>query len=474
MMKILLAILMVLVVLSLLVPGCDELFTDSNTGPSSQSSPSSQSPPASKVSTSLSGADRDLYQQVVQILGSDPEYNKLGYTSEQFQYLVTQADCLSLALKIRKPGVDSRGILLNLGRPQLEAVVQVKDLEGYRGNLMEELSSRAELNEKLNNLFGYIKDFYKALGEGSMWGIFKTFVSIGSDKIKTSIQKELTNYSFNHLYTGYKAGRDASPSKTHGSGIDAVTVHWGPYFDDYNNVTLFYMDLKDKAKLEWDSEVINQMVGQYLDQRYRTENGMPMDSWLVPVTNPRQAMENALRHDSHLLKMHLKKVLQDFTKPCVDEMPKDSTTSNKSEIKTRTVYFEGTQNIKHKYTYYLLNGKEYPDGTWTTYYSTGKVEYQNNWKDGKPEGLQQHYTSDGNLEWEYYTKGGLKDGLSRTYHSNGKLYQEKNFKNDKQDGSDKTYYPNGTLWEEVMWKDGQKVTGTYKYYDEKGKLIKSG
>jgi antitoxin component YwqK of YwqJK toxin-antitoxin module len=490
-MKLLRVLLGLLLLFTLiLVSSCEvfEDFIDTNTStptnpPAISTNPITDGPmtigpiPTGTTTTNsedLSWDDQDLYQQVVQILGSDPEYNRLDYTMEQFKYLVTEADCLSLALRIRTPAVSSDGTLLNLGRPQLQAVVQIKDIEGYRGNLMEELTAKAELSQKLNNVAEYIKDFFEAYSEKSYWGIFKTFAKIGANSIMNSLLKELNNYAFNHLYQGYKEGRDATQGNSHGSGMEAITEVSGPYFNDLKTVTLFYMDLNDKAKVGWDSELINQMVGQYLDQRYRTEKGMSIDPWLVPVTKPQHAMENALRHDAHILKMHLKQVFKDFTKPCADNAPRTSITPTQSELKTQIIYFEGTQNIRHKYTYYIKNGEEYFHGVWVTYRENGVMEYQTNWKDGVHDGLQQHYNPDGKLDWEYMTQNGLRDGPYKLYYDNGKLFQEQNWENDKKNGLDRVYYLNGQIWEEVTWKDDQKIPGTYKCYDEKGNLIKSG
>lgn len=429
------------------------------------------------VSGGLSTNDRDLYQRVVQILGSDPEYNKLGYTDEQFRYLVTESDCLSLAVLIRTPAVSADGTLLNLGRPQLQAVVQIKDIESFRGNLMEELTIQAELDQKLSDLAGYIKDFFEAYQEMNYCGIFQTFAKIGAGAIMDSLMKEVNNYAFNHLYQGYKEGRSADPGNSHGTGMDSITEASGPYWNDLKIVTAFYMDLNSKAKTNWDAELINQMLEQYLDQRYRTEKRMPLDPWLVPVTKPQHAMENALRHDAHILKMHLKQVLQDFTQQCLPETPTPTRTNpdtTRSELKTRIVYFEGTQSIKHKYTYYLKNGKEYPHGLWVTYRENGVLEYQNNWKDGVFDGLQQHYNLDGRLDWECTYQNGLRNGPYKTYYDTGKLMQEQNWANDKKNGLDRVYFPNGQLREEVTWKDDQRVPRTYKLYDEKGNVIQSG
>jgi hypothetical protein len=87
----------------------------------------------------LAGSDRDLYQQFVLVLSKDPDYNRLGYSDEEFRYRTTNSDCFVLALNIKNPDISS-GELQTLGRPQMEMVTQINELEGYRGTLMDELT----------------------------------------------------------------------------------------------------------------------------------------------------------------------------------------------------------------------------------------------------------------------------------------------------------------------------------------------
>lgn len=268
----------------------------------------------------LTGADRDLYQQFVSVLSNDNEYNRLGYTAEQFRYLVTKSNCLILALNIRHPDVSSSGELEMLGRPQIEMVTQINDLEGYRGTLMDQLTYNADLDSTLSNLAGYMKSFYTTFSEGSYWGIIKTFLTIGSDKLVIKpLTDQLTNHAFNSLYQGYSAERQQG--KDPGSAFDSVNDVNGQNWNDMKTILGFYINLNEKAKLGWGTETINGLVSRYLEDRYKTENKMAFAPWEVPVVKPENAMENMFRDALHEIKLQNMKYLRTFTESCVREMP---------------------------------------------------------------------------------------------------------------------------------------------------------
>ena len=53
------------------------------------------------------------------------------------------------------------------------------------------------------------------------------------------------------------------------------------------------------------------------------------------------------------------------------------------------------------------------------YYSTGQLESEGNFKDGKKEGLWKEYYESGNLKREGNYKDGVKFGLWKCYYNNG-------------------------------------------------------
>jgi hypothetical protein len=131
-----------------------------------------------------------------------------------------------------------------------------------------------------------------------------------------------------------------------------------------------------------------------------------------------------------------------------ESVPIAPSPDTKSERRTQTVYWEGTQNISQQYTYYVLNGIEYKDGTETSYLSDGSKQFINNWKDGKMDGLQQLYNPDGSLAKEWMEKNGQQDGFEKHY-----------------------YWPSGKLQEEWLYQDDKVVPGSHKAYDENGNLL---
>ena len=69
---------------------------------------------------------------------------------------------------------------------------------------------------------------------------------------------------------------------------------------------------------------------------------------------------------------------------------------------------------------------------------------------------------------EKYKKG-LRHGTYTAYDTSGvQLYRRRFYKGT---GYEKFFYPDGTLWHEGQLQRGVKV-GIWKYYDEKGQLVK--
>lgn len=307
----------------------------SATGAQGAQSPGTSNNPASSSNDvakrgvdQLSGADRDLYQRVISILSRDPDYNKLGYTDKQFQQLVSKGDCLVLAVSIRNPDVSRDGELLMLGRPQLQLVTEISAMEGYRGVLIQELSGNADLNSQLKDTADYIQKFIEVAQQFSWTGLIKAFADVGVNELVVKpITKELTNHAFNELYDGYRTQRENVNNS--GAALANMDLVQGPYWQDWLKVTGYYIGLNDQAKLGWDSETINRQVEKYLEQRYRTEKGLGLDKWLVPVENvpkavqqsPALAMENTIRQAMHELKVQLNKDLRRLTATCVEEEP---------------------------------------------------------------------------------------------------------------------------------------------------------
>lgn len=178
---------------------------------------------------------------------------------------------------------------------------------------------------------------------------------------------------------------------------------------------------------------------------------------------------------------------------------------------------KGADGIVYKTGQYD-NGKKV--GVWTYYgkggKSTGMVEREENYKDGKLDGVVKTFDESGSVtmtaeykegkyngKTKYYKKGvitmqeemvngerngkmieyenGKKwketdyvdakiNGQQITYYvENGKVSRITNYKDDKQNGSYKNFNKDGSVYEEGAFKDGYK-DGEWKKYDAKGKV----
>ena len=92
------------------------------------------------------------------------------------------------------------------------------------------------------------------------------------------------------------------------------------------------------------------------------------------------------------------------------------------------------------------------EGTWTYYYTNGKVFSEEIYKEGKLTDMLKNYYANGNTTEETQYRNGLKDGLSKIFSENGKLLEEVNYIEGKKNGPAKYYNLKGQLQE----------TGTYK------------
>jgi antitoxin component YwqK of YwqJK toxin-antitoxin module len=84
----------------------------------------------------------------------------------------------------------------------------------------------------------------------------------------------------------------------------------------------------------------------------------------------------------------------------------------------------------------------------TTFYPDKKVQMDGEYKDKKRDG-----------KWIYY-------------YNNGNVWSEGFFKNGKSDGKRVTHYENGKVFYEGYYDQDRRV-GVWKFYDEKGVLVKT-
>ena len=122
------------------------------------SSPINPGPNEDQYSPSkLAEKDQD-FKKVIDILGSDRDYNRLGLTDAQWNDLIKTSVCYPMAWPINHPDVVNAE--LTLGRPQLPLVLDINAIENTpKGTLIEQLTFNADLNKNLKNLADYAKFF---------------------------------------------------------------------------------------------------------------------------------------------------------------------------------------------------------------------------------------------------------------------------------------------------------------------------
>ena len=85
-------------------------------------------------------------------------------------------------------------------------------------------------------------------------------------------------------------------------------------------------------------------------------------------------------------------------------------------------------------------------------------------------GLNLSYYPSGELKSEINYKNGKKDGLGKWYFKSGKLKYQGNWKNGIQEGDESAYYESGQLKAQGTLKNG-RANGVYKEFSSSGELI---
>ena len=123
---------------------------------------------------------------------------------------------------------------------------------------------------------------------------------------------------------------------------------------------------------------------------------------------------------------------------------------------TTTQFYENGNIQNEGIVLTLENGKNGWDGLVATYYESGKIQVEENWKDGIKNGFHKGYYEEGNIEWLYYfAKDGKRDESKKTtrFHQNGNVWYE---------GTVITLENGETAWHDI-----------YKSYDERGRLMET-
>lgn len=130
-------------------------------------------------------------------------------------------------------------------------------------------------------------------------------------------------------------------------------------------------------------------------------------------------------------------------------------------------YFGEVSNPKKVYLGNIRNGKR--EGKWVFWNnSTGRKEWEINYKDGKYDGLSTEWYENGKKKNEGTFKDGKPNGLVTRWFENGQKKLERTFKDGKPDGLYTDWYENGQKNKEITFKDGKRISK--KWWNEDGSV----
>ncbi len=112
-------------------------------------------------------------------------------------------------------------------------------------------------------------------------------------------------------------------------------------------------------------------------------------------------------------------------------------------------------------------------GSEKTFYSTGELKTQSQYKFNKLDGVNREFYKNGNVKSERIYHDGVLNGPFKDYYENGVLAGEGFVQSGKQQGRAAIYYESGRLKVESTHKDDQ-ANGPYREYYESGQLYKEG
>ena len=111
-------------------------------------------------------------------------------------------------------------------------------------------------------------------------------------------------------------------------------------------------------------------------------------------------------------------------------------------------------------------------GWYKSYYGSGKLAREGNYKDGEKDGKWIYYDGDGKLAREGNYKDGEKDGRLVRYYKSGTISGEANHKDGEKDGKWVYYNEDGKIEREENFKDGMLVSNKRLWYHMDGKIKK--
>ncbi|MDR2920317.1 MAG: hypothetical protein LBV72_13265 [Tannerella sp.] len=114
------------------------------------------------------------------------------------------------------------------------------------------------------------------------------------------------------------------------------------------------------------------------------------------------------------------------------------------------------------------------NGRYTTYYTNGQLEKEQEFKEGKEHGYLRTYDQDGNIKWDcYYEEGKMHGQQTQLFISSlhGYYVKTSNYEHGVLVGDYSEVYPNGKIKEKGKYDKNGKKTGTWTTGNKDGSLI---
>lgn len=149
------------------------------------------------------------------------------------------------------------------------------------------------------------------------------------------------------------------------------------------------------------------------------------------------------------------------------------------KINAEGSYFNGKMHGEWKY-YHASNGALEKTEQWRfgkqegeqrEFFPTGKLAKSITYKNGVYEGAFTSFFPSGKIKNKGMYQAGFPGGVWDSFHEDGYLMESATYENGILNGLYKSYYPTGIVQAEGYYSKGEK-TGEWLYYDEKGEILK--
>lgn len=135
--------------------------------------------------------------------------------------------------------------------------------------------------------------------------------------------------------------------------------------------------------------------------------------------------------------------------------------------KNQTITYHANGNT---YEVYNTNSEGEKEGTYESYYESGKIREKAIFIHGHYAGERVLFYENGQVEIiEPYDNDGQLNGIYKKYHENGAIHIEKPYVNNAIKGILKVYYPSGQIQEEVQMENNME-NGPFTEYFENGEV----